>query len=197
MAEKRPTESWSFGETGVFRERRGDAHMTGPRSAEVTTVSHPNSEERLMVGWHDLVCWSSGEARRSAPGVSRAHPLLRSAGASLTALGGAFARQPHPAFFSHPPAPAWSAQAADVTCTHSPVAGSAARRPAARGWSCKWRQLFESLFLKSGIYGKNSRFGPQPRRSRAARAPTAKLPRQRNDRRKVWCCGRPTAVPSH
>ena len=39
------------------------------------------------------------------------------------------------------------AQAADVNYTHSPVAGSAARRPAARGWSCKWRQLFESLFL--------------------------------------------------
>ena len=32
------------------------------------------------------------------PGVSRAHPPLRSAGASLTALGGAFARQPHTAF---------------------------------------------------------------------------------------------------
>ena len=33
------------------------------------------------------------------PGVSRAHPPLRSAGASLTALGGAFARQPHTAPF--------------------------------------------------------------------------------------------------
>ena len=77
------------------------------------------------------------------------------------------------------------AQAADVTCTHSPVVGSAARPPAARGWSCKWRQLFESLFLKSGIYGKNPRFGPQTRHSRAACAPTAKLPRQRNDRRKA------------
>ena len=62
------------------------------------------------------------------------------------------------------------AQAADVNCTHSPVAGSAARRPAARGWSCKWRQLFESLFLKSGIYGKNLALG----RSRAAAAQRAR-----------------------
>ena len=47
MTEKRPTESWSFGETGVFQERRGDAHMAGPRSAEVTH-RQPNSEERLV-----------------------------------------------------------------------------------------------------------------------------------------------------
>ena len=63
------------------------------------------------------------------------------------------------------------AQAADVACTHSPVAGSAARRPAARGWSCKWRQLFESLFLLSLAFMAKLSLGaaaaPQPRSARA------------------------------
>ena len=155
--------------------------MTGPRSAEVTTVSRILRKDWLT---RDLVCCGD-EARRSAPGVSRAHSLLRSARASLTALGGAFARQPHTAPFSRPPTPASSAQAADVTCTHSPVAGSPRgyRRPgggAANGAGC-----LSLCFLSLAFYGKKSRFGPQPRRSRAARAPTATLPWQRNDRRKA------------
>ena len=92
--------TWIFGETGVFRERRGDAHMAGPRPAE----GPQSAEFRILRGDWWLVgtvlfVELSGEARRSAPGASRAHPLLRSAGASLSALGGAFARQPHPVFF--------------------------------------------------------------------------------------------------
>ena len=69
--------------------------MTGPRSAEVTTVSRILRKDWLT---RDLVCCGD-EARRSAPGVNRAHPLLRWARASLTALGGVFARQPHAALF--------------------------------------------------------------------------------------------------
>ena len=72
------------------------------------------------------------------------------------------------------------AQAADATCTHSPVAGSAARRPAARGWSYKWRPLFESFFLKSGMHGKSSILALG--RSRAAAAQRARPQRNHQGR---------------
>ena len=83
--------------------------MASPHSAEVTTVSRmsvanlaQSDSEKRLVGAIMFVVEVS-ETRRSAPGVSRAHPLLRAAGASLAA-----ALQPHAAFFPHPPTPAWS-----------------------------------------------------------------------------------------